>query len=297
MILLTGATGTVGSRLLPKLIGSGKELRVLVRDPQDLGAARMDVQLALGDLADVNSLRHACRGVHTVVHLAATFRDQDEGDGGGSIEEIDGLATARLVRMAEQAGAERFIFFSSLGADELSGSRFLRAKAAAERDLVASGLASTVFAPSAIHSDDSIWERLAAGLSTFPVSPLPSGTGHAMIQPVAAADVAAAVVAELEREPPAASEGSRRVELAGDETFSQFTYLADLAMRRRRRSVRLPIGLVERKMRLLSKFVSDGRLPTRDELDLLTCSLRSEGGSAGLRELGIDPQRVDPLIR
>ena len=105
MILLTGATGTVGVRLLPKLIAAGRELRVLVRDPQDLGSSRVDVQLALGDLADATSLRHSTRGVGTVVHLAGSFRDQDHRTGGGTIEEVNGLATARLLRAAEEAGA------------------------------------------------------------------------------------------------------------------------------------------------------------------------------------------------
>ena len=52
MILLTGATGTVGKALLPKLLERGDEVRVLVRDPRRLGRHRVDVQLALGDLAE-----------------------------------------------------------------------------------------------------------------------------------------------------------------------------------------------------------------------------------------------------
>lgn len=296
MILLTGATGTVGTRLLPRLIESGREMRVLVRDPQDLGSARVDVQLTLGDLADSNSLRHACRGVETVIHLAATFRDQGREGAGGSIEEINGLATARLIRTAEQAGASRLLFFSSLGADGLSASRYLRSKAAAERDACSSSLATTIFAPSVIHSADSIWERLVAGLSIFPVTTLPTGAGRSRVQPVTAEDVSSAVLAELGREAPAGDDGPRRIELANDQTFTQFSYLAGLAMRRRRRSVRLPVSLVELKLASIAPFVDRERLPTSDELELLSCSILSESGSSGLRELGIEPVPVTPLV-
>ncbi|HEY7630180.1 MAG TPA: NAD(P)H-binding protein, partial [Thermoleophilaceae bacterium] len=103
MILLTGATGTVGSALLRRLIADGQRVRCLVRDPRRLGPERVRVQIALGDLANPASFRHALRGVDTVVHLAAAIRDQDD----ASIEELNGMATLRLLRAAERAGVKR----------------------------------------------------------------------------------------------------------------------------------------------------------------------------------------------
>ena len=296
MILLTGATGTVGVRLLPKLIAAERDLRVLVREPQDLGSSRVDVQLALGDLADATSLRHATRGVETVVHMAGSFRDQDHRTGGGTIEEVNGLATARLLRAAEEAGAKRFIFLSCLGADPLSPSRVMRSRASAEADLLQSDLQVTVLASSLIHSPDSIWERIASGLCRLPVAALPAASSQAFVQPVTATDVASAVFSEIESAAVPVDGSIRRVELAGDEVIDQFAYMSALAIKHRRRSVRLPLSLVEAKMRFLSKFSDRGRIPSADEIELLTLSLRSEGGSAGLRELGVDPDPVNALI-
>src|SRR3954449_9817756 len=111
MLLLTGATGLVGSTLLPRLVAGGTRVRCLVRDPKRLGADRVRVQIALGDLADPPSFRNAMRGVSTVVHLATAIRDQPA----GSIEELNGIATWRMVQAAERAGVEHFVFMSSLG--------------------------------------------------------------------------------------------------------------------------------------------------------------------------------------
>src|ERR1700722_11863657 len=129
MLLLTGATGLVGSALLRRLIAEGQQVRCLVRDPRRLGAQRVRVQIALGDLTDPPSFRNAMRDVDTVVHLAASIRDQPH----GSIEELNGIATWRMVQAAERAGVERFVFFSALGASSHHRARFFRAKALAEQ--------------------------------------------------------------------------------------------------------------------------------------------------------------------
>src|SRR6266576_6315104 len=125
MLLLTGATGLVGSSLLRRLVADGTPVRCLVRDPRRLGTQRVRVQIALGDLTDPPSFRNALRGVRTVVHLASSIRDQPS----GSIEELDGIATWRMVEAAERSGAERFLFFSVLGASSHKRYRFFRAKA------------------------------------------------------------------------------------------------------------------------------------------------------------------------
>src|SRR5437764_10977846 len=104
MILLTGATGVAGLALLRRLTARREPVRCLVRDPRRLGGQRVRVQLALGDLADPASFRHALRGVDTVVHLAATDRDQP----GATIEEVDVVATWRLLLSVERVGVRNF---------------------------------------------------------------------------------------------------------------------------------------------------------------------------------------------
>src|SRR3954449_9161084 len=129
VILLTGATGNIGSQVLKRLTAKGERVRVLVRDQRRLGNERVRVQIALGDLSDPASFRNALRGVQTVVHLAASIRDQPR----ASLEELNGVPPRRRARAAERARTERFVFFSAIGASLHSSARFFRAKALAER--------------------------------------------------------------------------------------------------------------------------------------------------------------------
>ena len=239
MILVTGATGTVGKTLLPKLLERGDDVRVLVRDPRGLGRLRVEVRIALGDLvdlADPRVLRQALRGVGTVIHLAAAIRDQPV----APVEELNGLATARLLRAAESATVERFVFFSAIGATEFQRTRFFRAKALAERAVRDSDLDSTVFAPSIVYDRDDPWVTTQRRLALLPAIPV-SGEGKSAYEPIWADDVARCVLADL-----AGGPGSRRHELAGPErlTYDQIARLIARAAGRERPLVHLPLGLV-----------------------------------------------------
>src|SRR5947209_9689815 len=192
VLLLTGATGTIGMPVLRRLTAAEVPVRCFVRDPRRLGSQRVKVQIALGDLADPFSFRHALRGVDPVVHLAAVTRDQPA----GSIEELAGTAAWRLVRAAERAGVQRFVFFSTLGASTRSRARLMRAKAIAERALTESALEYTVFAPSLVYSPSDRFIRLLERMSLLPVMPI-SGSGRAAFQPIWAEDVADCVLPVL----------------------------------------------------------------------------------------------------
>src|ERR1700761_7219327 len=198
MLLLTGATGLVGSRLLRRLTAARKPVRCLVRDPRRLGEERVRVQIALGDLADPPSFRNALRGVTTVVHLAAAIRDQPR----GSIEELNGIATWRMVQAAEAAGVRRFVFFSALGATTHDRTRFLRAKALAERAVTESAIPETVVvAPSIVYAPGDVFMTLLSRMAIAPGVPI-SGRGRGRYQPIWAQDVADCVIALLDTEQP-----------------------------------------------------------------------------------------------
>ena len=282
MILLTGATGNVGSALLRRLTADGRRVRCLVRDPRRLGPERVRVQIALGDLSDPGSFRNAMRGVKTVIHLAAAIRDQPR----GSIEELNGVATYRLVHAAERAEVERFVFFSAMGASLHAPMRFFRAKALAEGAVSESSVPSTVFAPSIVYSPHDYWVGLMERLTLLPAVPI-SGSGRAAYQPIWAEDVVDCVMAALGRN----GDAAERYELAGPETMT-YDDVARVVLRslgRRRRLLHVPLPVVQSTLHAVQAVMGAAAPATWDEVELMEAPMTSATGIADAQALGVSP--------
>ncbi len=290
MLLLTGATGSIGSRLLPLLLEREDQVRCLVREPRRLGPRRVDVQITLGDLGELSDpyrLRQALRGVDTVIHLAATIRDQPP----RRIEELNGLATVRLVRAAEKAGVDRFIFFSALNASTFQRTRFFRAKALAEEAVNSSALETTVFAPSIVYDHSDPWITLLRRFSFLPVLPV-AGSGKALYEPIWAQDAASAVIGGLDRD------GRERFELAGPQLLS-YDQMSDLVSRiagRPRRLVHVPLPLVRSSLLALRRIFGESVFATWEEAELMEVPMVSERGPADARELGVEPRTMAEVL-
>ncbi len=289
MLLLTGATGLVGSSLLTRLTATRTPVRALVRDPKRLGAERVRVQIALGDLADPPSFRNALRGVKTVVHLAASIRDQPA----GSIEELNGIATWRMVEAAERAGVEHFIFFSALNASAHNRARFMRAKALAEAAVRESGLRTTVFAPSIVYAPGDPFLTLLSRLALLPVVPV-SGGGRAQYQPIWADDVADCVMGVLAQD----GADSARYELAGPDTLT-YNDITDLALRaagRRRAQLHVPTPIVSRALKVTEALMQSAAPATWDEAELMEVPMTTRHGTADAEALGVVPKRMAAVL-
>jgi uncharacterized protein YbjT (DUF2867 family) len=295
VILLTGATGVVGDELLPLLLEGGDQVRTLVRDPRKLGKHRVDVQIALGDLGDPFSMRHAMRGVDTVIHLAATIRDQP----GGTIEELNGIATIRLLRMAERAGVERFAFFSAMGATAFQRTRFFRSKAIAERAVRQSPLSTTVFAPSIVYRPGDPWLTLLHRFAVLPAVPV-SGSGRASYQPIWARDVARCVVSALDGGEARGSneDGASRYELAGPEvlTYEQIVDRVLAANGRARPLIHVPLPLVRTGLRALELLGGHSVFATWEEAELMEVPMTSERGTEDAERLGVTPRPMGAVL-
>jgi nucleoside-diphosphate-sugar epimerase len=109
-ILVTGATGRVGSRLVPRLLQRGDSVRVLVRDPDRVQTLKEHgAEIFAGDLLHPETLTRGVANIDTVIHLAAFFR-------GATPEEsqtVNHEGTLALARASLDAGVPRFIFTST----------------------------------------------------------------------------------------------------------------------------------------------------------------------------------------
>ena len=224
------------------------------------------------------------------MHLAASIRDQPH----GSIEELNGIATWRMVEAAERAGVERFVFFSALGASAHNRTRFLRAKALAEEAVRDSSLAHTVFAPSIIYAPGDPFLTLLARLALLPVMPI-SGAGRARYQPIWAHDVADCVMAALRPADPerrsATSWRARRCSRTRRSSSSRCAPSTATAgsCTCRPRSCRARCASLEALMK--SKAPA-----TWDEAELMEVSLISERGADDARRLGVEPRHMAAVL-
>ena len=110
-ILVTGATGKVGSRFVPRLLAKGYEVSILVRDATKASSlTELGAKTVIGDLYSPDTLPTAVEGIDAVIHLAALFRTFTDDEG---IIKTNHAGTVALANAAIAAGVKRFIFAST----------------------------------------------------------------------------------------------------------------------------------------------------------------------------------------
>jgi uncharacterized protein YbjT (DUF2867 family) len=185
-VLVTGATGYVGRRLVPRLVAAGYVVRVLVRDP---GAGMPDgVDVAVGDLTDPGSLPSACEDVGVVVNLAAVTADRKPPPGGYDAVNADGVAS--LAVAAHEAGVARFVQMGGIDTGGADPGPYLRGRRRGEQAIRDSGVPLALLQPSIMFggADCAFVSALARLVRLAPVVPVP-GDGRLALQLVWVEDV------------------------------------------------------------------------------------------------------------
>jgi uncharacterized protein YbjT (DUF2867 family) len=186
MIVVAGGTGTLGTRLVPRLAEQGLAVRVLTRDPaRAQHLAGHGVQVVHGDVRDPGSIARALQGAGTVISAVHGFA----GPGGVSPASVDRDGNARLIDAAARTGAA-FVLVSVVGASPGHPVGLFRAKHAAEEALRASGLPWTIVRATAFMET---WGQIMARPLQASGKILVFGRGDNPVNFVSAADLAALV--------------------------------------------------------------------------------------------------------
>jgi NADH dehydrogenase len=183
MILVTGATGFIGTHLLPRLIrDAGLKIRMFVRPGSDLEGLPRGLTLSamVGDIGDSEALLSAMSGVHTIIHLVGT----DHRGRHAHLKDVDVAAARALTAAAVSARVGRIIFVSRIGADSASGFSILKAKGEVEDIFKNSGIAYTILRPSILFGrGDYFSEHVAMLGGLLPIYGVP-GDGDMVLQPL-----------------------------------------------------------------------------------------------------------------
>jgi uncharacterized protein YbjT (DUF2867 family) len=183
MILITGATGFVGSALIRHLNLLGRPIRLLLRpSPQSPRIPRgVGVEVAVSSLMDERGLMAAMHDVEVIYHLAGTERAGSHADLNG----VDVEGTGTLAAVAAQAGVERFFYLSHLGANRAAAFPVMKAKGIAEGLIKRSGVPYTIFRSSAVFGpNDQFTTMIKRVLKTNPFIFFMPGDGMVNLQPL-----------------------------------------------------------------------------------------------------------------
>lgn len=183
MILITGATGFVGRALVPRLVESGAAVRCVIRPSKDTPRLPRGVsmQVAIAPLSDARGIRAALSGVHTVIHLASAEWQGSLGD----LTTVDYEGTRLLIELAREAGVQRLVYMSHLGADRASAYALHRIKGLIEELIRKSGIDYMILRSGLLFgAEDAFTNALAMMLHAIPGVFFIPGDGRTLLQPL-----------------------------------------------------------------------------------------------------------------
>jgi len=196
MILLTGATGFIGNRVLQELSKKNLKVRCLVRKPAS--SKNPNITYATGDVLDYESLSRATAGVETAYYFIHMMGNQPAGKQ-KKFDELDRLAINNMVRACRQNGVKRIIHLTGIRNPRERLSRHLESRKEVEEIIRNSGIDYTIFRASIIiGKGGAAFDILETAVHKFPIIPI-FDWENTMVQPVYIDDVIRYLVECLDR--------------------------------------------------------------------------------------------------
>ena len=239
-VLVTGATGFLGRRVVAELLARHHQVRCLVHSP---GRERLfdgwDVDVHYGNVLDAESVNRAMYDVQSVVHLVGIIRARR----GLTFDMVHGQGTAIVAEAASAGGAREIIYVSALGATANPAYPYLHSKRQGELRILNSGIAYTILRPSVVFGPGDEFLTALAGLVRMgPVVPV-IGTGRNRMQPIALDDVTRCIADSVGN----SLVKGKTLNLGGPDRLSYNDILDEvaIAMGRKIRRIHVPTMLAE----------------------------------------------------
>jgi NADH dehydrogenase len=292
-VLILGGSGFIGNRLCELLVETGGgavgDLTVVTRHaPRARHLLVLPAVVTLeADVHDDAELARVVAGHRRVVNLVGTLHGDD-----AEFRRVHADLPRRVARACREAGVERLVHLSAIGAAPDAPSMYLRSKAEGEAALASSGVPVAVLRPSVVFGAHDQFLNLFARLARVaPVIPL--AAADAQFQPVWVDDVARAIIACLQAPQPLA----QVFECAGPTVYA-LQELVDLAARcsgHARPIVPLP-DFVGRLQAWVLEHLPGDPLMTRDNLASMQVPSVASGRYPGLQDLGIRPTALEAVV-
>jgi uncharacterized protein YbjT (DUF2867 family) len=293
-IAIMGGSGFIGRYIVKRLAERGEVLAVGGRHAT--AATFLKLKGEVGQVGLVNiaiddsepRLRAFVAEKDALVNCVGILYER----GSQKFEVVHHTAPAKLARLAREAGVERLVHISAIGADPRSPSAYARTKAAGEQAVRDAFPTATILRPSIVFGpEDDFFNRFASMAVMSPFVPLIGG-GETRFQPVYVGDVASAAVRVLD-DPATAG---RTYELGGPKIYT-FRALMELMLAeigRHRYFVDVPFGLATLQARLLSLLPKPPLTP--DQVEMLKRDNVVASGALDLGTLGIEPTAIEAIL-
>lgn len=236
-ILVTGATGYVGGRLIPRLLGAGHTVHALVRGGTERLAGRPwqpEIKVVDGDVLQPQTLTRAMQGVDVAYYLIHSM------GGDGQFRERDQEAARNFAHAAKKAGVQQIIYLGGLGATEQELSEHLQSRQESGDALREAGVPVTEFRAGMIIGSGSLSFEMVRHLTErLPVMICPKWTFN-RTQPIAIRDVLGYLIAALER----SEIIGQIIEIGGSSTLPYIDILKAYAHQRGLRRIFIPIPVL-----------------------------------------------------
>jgi NADH dehydrogenase len=289
-IVVLGGSGFVGRSACARLAarGADRQLTVPSRGAAAAGylSSQPGVQFVEADVHDEATLANLVAGHDAVVNLIAILHGSE-----ADFERVHAVLPRRLAGACKNVGVRRVVHVSAIGAGPMAPSRYLRSKARGELALQEAGLDLTILRPSVIFGEQDRFLNLFARLmAVFPVIPLAGADSR--YQPVWVEDVAAAIVACLDRPETI----GQIIECAGPRQYSlgELVRLTGQWCGHPRPVFGLPAPIA-RIQALAMELLPGATLMSRDNLDSMKLPNVASGYCAGLDSLGILPAALESV--
>jgi uncharacterized protein YbjT (DUF2867 family) len=226
MILVTGASGFVGSRVMTRLASEGERPRGLVRNVEQAKRRLPDaVELVVGDTTRADTLDAAVAGVDTILHGAFVTADRKQAPGVNYYAtNVEG--TANLVAAAKRAGVRRIVVIGGLGTKPSAPGSYMQGRYLADSEVKKSGLHWSILGPSIqFGAGSAFFTGLANLIRQAPVVPM-IGDGRRTFQPIWVEDVVTCLL-QMVRQPERYD--SQTIEVGGPQVYT-YAQILDLLM-------------------------------------------------------------------
>jgi NADH dehydrogenase len=291
IVTVFGGTGFLGRHIVGRLRYHGFSVRIASRHPARAGSGPddPDQQSVAADIHDPRSVAAALAGAYGAVNAVSLYVER----GGATFESVHVAAAERIATEARQAGVERFVHVSGIGADAASPSLYIRKRGEGELVVRAAFRDAVIVRPAIMFGPDDAFLNLILGLlRRLPVYPM-FGTGMTRLQPAYVDDVGEALARALSQ-----SGGSMPVFECGGPRIYRYRELLETIARGaglQPRLVPLPFSLW-RAIAWVSEKLPNPPL-TRNQVELMQVDSVTAASMPGFAELGLSPRSVEDLLQ